>query len=70
MLRATTGKALYVVTLRYIAESGSIGNRSMTVSVDSEDEALRVARQRMMRAVPTPRTITGGTAIRAKEPAR
>jgi hypothetical protein len=70
MMRAMTGKALYVVTLRYIADSGSIGNRSMTVPADGEDEALRVARERMMLSVPAPRAITSSTAIRMKEPAR
>jgi hypothetical protein len=70
MLPAMTGKALYVVSLRYISDSGTIGNRSMTVPADSEDEALRVARERMMRSVPAPRAITSSTALRVKEPAR
>jgi hypothetical protein len=65
-----TGKALYVVTLRYVAESGTIGKRSLTVAAGSEDEALRVARERMMRSIPAPRAITGSTAIGVKEPPR
>jgi hypothetical protein len=70
MLPTMTGKALYVVTLRYIAENGIIGNRSMTVPADNADEALRVARDRMTQLVPAPRAITSSTAIRMKEPAR
>ena len=65
-----TEKALYLVTLRYLAESGTIGNRSMTVPADSEDEARRIARQRMMQSVPAPRTITSSTAMQVKERAR
>jgi hypothetical protein len=42
----------------------------MTVPADGENEALRVARQRMMQSIPTLRTITSSTAIRVKEPAR
>jgi hypothetical protein len=70
MMPAMTAKALYIVTLRYIPDSGIIRNRSMTVPADSEDEAVRIARQEMMRSVPAPRAITSSTAIRVKEPAR
>jgi len=65
-----TAPSLYLVTVRYVTAGGAAETRGLTVAAATEEAAVELAREEVLRSSPPPRGIIGSTAIRVKEPAR
>jgi len=65
-----TASSLYLVTVRYVTAGGIAESRGLTVTAATEEAAVELARQKVLRSSPPPRGIIGSTAIRVKEPVR
>lgn len=65
-----TASTLYLVTVRYVIAGGTAETRGLTIVATSEEDAVELVREGVVRSSPPPRGITGTTAIRVKQPAR
>ena len=65
-----TARSLYLVTVRYVTARGTAETRGLTIAATSEEDAIALAREEVLRSSAPPSGIIGTTAIRVKHPAR